>query len=105
SIVFGNNNTMVVDGRPGFVRQQNNPFNPSNPFNPCSTERGSHPRSVNSEGRTSPSKLPPLAAHYERMASSFSMTGSPCVGKYALRTYCCTMRCVLKNDPLSAMAW
>src|SRR5437764_9010930 len=25
--------------------------------------------------------------------------------KYAFTTYCCSMRCVLKNEPLSAMGW
>ena len=29
----------------------------------------------------------------------------PTYCKYALVTYCSTMRCVLKNDPFSAMAW
>lgn len=25
--------------------------------------------------------------------------------EYAFITYCCTIRCVLKNEPFSAMAW
>lgn len=55
-----------------------------------------------------PTTLPPGAPEatcHEPTPRERDRLPPPHQRKYAFATYCCTMRCVLKNDPLRAMAW
>lgn len=51
-----------------------------------------------------PRPLPRKRVCY-RIASSRSAAAPSGCGKYAFFAYCSTIRCVLKNEPLSAIAW